>query len=102
MAGIYIYLFHSSFVFLIVSRVAVMMETVSIFLLLASTITTGAADPLNTIHFSIMVSIAPDLDTTSVEIPVDEALKLINNSSDILPGYSLSRGDPMQLLRTEV
>ena len=101
MAGIYLTISFFFFVFSL-SCAAVIMETVPIFLLLASTIVTGTADPSNTLRFSLMVSDAPGLDTTSVEILVDKALKEINNSSDILPGYSLSRGDPVQLLRTEV
>ena len=71
---VYTYLFHSSSLFLVVSGAAVMMETMSIFLLLASTIATGTADPSNTVHFSLMVSNFPGLDTSRVEISVDEEL----------------------------
>ena len=70
--------------------------------LLASTVTTGTADASNAIQFSLMVSSAPGLNTSSAQTAVDEVLKVINNDSNILQGYWLKRGDPMQLLSTKV
>ena len=41
------------------------------------------------VHFSLMVSSAPTLDTSGVVSVADQALKLINNDTILLPGYNL-------------
>ena len=75
---------------------------VTVFLLLDFAISTGTADASNSIQFSLMVSSAPGLDTSITVTAVDEALKAINNNSNILPGHWLKQGVRMQPISTEV
>ena len=47
------------------------------------------ADDDTLIHFSLVVSSAPTLNTAGVVTAVADTLELINNYSTILPGYRL-------------
>ena len=56
------------------------------------------ADPVSlnlndTLYFTLMVSSAPTLNTTGVVSAVDRVLDVINNDSNLLPGYRLQYSD---------